>query len=61
MARTGQVEPVERRPQSMGCHRAPRGLADIRMLWPPELSDADVKEPLTMCAERRPGLQQPMK
>ena len=51
MARTEQAEPVGSRPQSMGRHRAPRGSADIRMLWPPELSDADFKESLTMVAE----------
>src|SRR5262249_39628912 len=47
MARTGW-----KLPQSMGRHRAPRGLADIRVLWlPVELSDADFKESLTMVAE----------
>jgi hypothetical protein len=52
MARTEHVEPVGSRPQSIGHHRAPRGLADIRMLWlPVELSDADFKESRTMFAE----------
>jgi hypothetical protein len=44
MARPEQVEPVGSHPQSMAHHRAPRGLADIRMLsLPVELSDADFK------------------
>jgi hypothetical protein len=52
MARTEHVEPVGSRPQPMGRHRAPRGLADIGMLWlPVQLSDADFKESLTTFAE----------
>ena len=52
MARTEQVELVGGRPQSMERHRAPRGLADIGMLWGLLKSgDATSRISLTMFAE----------
>jgi hypothetical protein len=46
MPRTEQVERVGCRLQSMGRHRAPRGLVNIGMFWlPVELGATDFNSP----------------